>query len=77
MTDSTKAALTPAERAMLDFAVALTRDPSATRREDLEVLRRHGFDDVAIHDIVQVVAVFNYYNRIANGLGIEDEPDWE
>jgi len=40
---------------------------------DLEPLREHGFDDRAIHDAVQVIAYFNYINRIAHGLGVEQE----
>lgn len=76
MEDYRKAKLSAADRAMLDFAIALTRQPAATKRRDLEVLREHGFDDVAIHDIVQVTALFNYYNRIADGLGIAHEPEW-
>ena len=59
---------------MLDFAVALTRHPSAIRREDLDRLRELAFSDTAIHDIVQVTALFNYYNRLAEGLGIDPEP---
>ena len=43
-------------------------------RADVESLREVGFDDVAIHDVVQVVALFNYYNRLADGLGIDPEP---
>ena len=44
---------------------------------DLDALRRHGFKDRAIHDIVQVVAYFNYINRIADGLGVDLEPEME
>ena len=40
---------------------------------DLEDLRTHGFSDLAIHDAVQVIAYFNYINRIADALGVEDE----
>jgi len=29
-----------------------------------------------VHDIVQVAALFNYYDRLADGLGIEPEPEW-
>ncbi len=61
---------------MLDYAVKLTRSPSAVETADLEELRRHGFDDAAIHDIVQVTALFNYYDRLADGLGIDPEPEW-
>ncbi len=47
--------------------------------DDLNRLRNHGFDDRAIHDTVQVVALFNYYNRLAEGVGVRwvDEPDTE
>ena len=61
---------------MLDFAVALTRTPGAMTRAHVEVLRAHGFDDREISQIVQVTALFNYYNRVADGLGIEAEPEW-
>lgn len=61
---------------MLDFAVALTRAPGAMTRAHVEGLRAHGFDDRAISQIVQITALFNYYNRVADGLGIDDEPEW-
>jgi len=61
---------------MLEFAAKLTRAPASVEAGDLETLRRHGFDDPAIHDIVQVAALFNYYDRLADGLGIDPEPDW-
>lgn len=41
--------------------------------EDVDALRRHGFGDRAIHDAAQVVASFNYFNRVADGLGLEPE----
>ena len=44
---------------------------------DVETLRRQGFTDLAIHDVVQVVAYFNYINRIADGLGVDLEPEME
>jgi alkylhydroperoxidase family enzyme len=44
-------------------------------RADVDELRSHGFDDAAISSCVQVVAYFNYINRIAEGLGVEAE-DW-
>lgn len=61
---------------MLDFVSKLTQTPSEVSREDVEALKRQGFDDHAIHDIVQVTALFNYYNRLADGLGIDPEPEW-
>jgi len=75
--DYTRAELAAADRAMLDFAVRLTHAPSSMTAADVEALRAHGFDDVAIHDIVQVAALFNYYDRLADGLGIDAEPEWD
>jgi uncharacterized peroxidase-related enzyme len=75
-TDYRDAALSAAERQMLDFAVKLTHTPGKMSRADVEGLRAQGFDDAAIHDIVQVAALFNYYDRLADGLGIEPEPEW-
>lgn len=65
---------TEADRRMLDFAVKLTREPRSMTREDVEALRAAGFDDTAIHDIVQITGFFAYYNRLADGLGIDPEP---
>jgi uncharacterized peroxidase-related enzyme len=65
---------TPALRALCDFAVKLTREPSSIAGEDIDGLRAHGYADEAIHDAVQVVALLNYANRIADGLGIDEEP---
>lgn len=62
---------------MLDFVAKLTVEPGKVEAEDLERLRAHGFDDVAISDIVQVTGLFAYYNRLADGLGIDNEPEWE
>jgi uncharacterized peroxidase-related enzyme len=76
MTDPTKADLADVDRAILAFAVALTRDPSGMSKQHIAQLRAHGLDDVAIHDVVQVTALFAYYNRIADGLGIDEEPEW-
>ena len=64
---------TAADRAMLDFAVKLARDPRSMTRGDVEALRAAGFGDTAIHDIVQVTGFFSYYNRLADGLGIDPE----
>jgi alkylhydroperoxidase family enzyme len=45
--------------------------------EDADALRAHGLSEAAIHDAIQVVAYFNYVNRVAEAVGIEDELDWQ
>lgn len=57
------------------FAAKLTRVPASIREPDIASLRAHGFTDAAIAHAVQVIALFNYYNRIADGLGIHSHDD--
>ena len=64
-------------RALCDYACKLTHLPSSVGADDVTTLRAVGFDDVAIHDAIQVIAYFNYINRVAEGVGTESEPEWE
>ena len=73
--DWREAALEPADRALCAFAEKLTREPSAMREADVEALRAAGFDDVAVHDAIQVVSYFNYINRVADAVHVELEPE--
>jgi uncharacterized peroxidase-related enzyme len=75
--DYRQARLSAPVRALCDYAVRLTRQPAAVGAADVEELRRHGWDDAAIHDAIQVIAYFNYINRIAEGVGVAPEPEWE
>jgi len=69
------AGLDEATSALLSFAEKLTDECAAVGRKDVDELRAHGFDDRGISSCVQVVAYFNYINRIAEGLGVGLE-DW-
>lgn len=68
------APLCEADRALCAYAEKLTLRPSAMERADLELLRRSGFDDLAIHDAIQVVGYFNYINRLADAVHVDLEP---
>ena len=71
--DWRSAPLSPADRALCDYATTLTRKRTDMTAADLDRLRREGLSDRAIHDAVQVVAFFNYITRIADGLGVQPE----
>jgi len=45
-------------------------------QDDIDALRAQGLDDAAISDAIQVVSYFNYVTRVADGVGIDDEPEW-
>ena len=74
--DYREAGLAPPVRALCDYAVKLTLTPAAVGAADADVLRAHGWDDAAIHDAIQVIAYFNYINRVAEGVGTDPEPEW-
>jgi uncharacterized peroxidase-related enzyme len=74
--DHRSAELDAPDRAMVDYAVKLTRAPHSVREADVDRLREAGFDDTAILDICQVVSYYNYVNRMAEGLGVELEDGW-
>jgi uncharacterized peroxidase-related enzyme len=63
--------------AMLHYAVKLTVKPSSVKDSDVQELRDKGFTDRAILDICQITAYFNFVNRLAEGLGVELEPEYK
>jgi uncharacterized peroxidase-related enzyme len=71
--DWRSAPLSPADRAMCEFASKLTLRQHEMTPADLDGLRELGLDDRAIHDAVQVIAYFNYITRVADALGVERE----
>jgi uncharacterized peroxidase-related enzyme len=71
--DYRRAKLDPKTRALCDCAVKLTRYPERAAEADILALRAAGCTDEEIHDATQVIALFNYYTRLAHGLGVEPE----
>ncbi len=77
--DYHNANLTPKQVAMLEFAESLTVDPGNTKAEYVEELKAFGWADEDIVDIVHITCLFNYMDRLADGLGAELDTDrgWE
>ena len=69
------AELSGVDRALCAYAEKLTREPAAMRREDVDALREQGLDDAAIHDAIQVIAYFNYINRVADAVHVDLEAE--
>src|SRR5512141_1050600 len=61
-----KADLTPRQRAMLDFAMKVSRRAEETDEADFAALRAHGWTDEDIWDIAAISAFFALSNRLAN-----------
>jgi uncharacterized peroxidase-related enzyme len=71
--DWRSADLSSTDRALCEYTEKLTESPADVGEEDVDQLRAAGLDDAAISSATQVVAYFNYINRIAEGLGVPME----
>jgi len=56
---------------MLDYVVQITRDATRISPADHERLRAVGFDDKGILQITLIASWFNYINRVADALGVD------
>ena len=65
-TNYRKSDITPRQRAMLDFAVKVSRQAHEVEPSDFETLRIQGFSDEDIWDIGAIAAFFALSNRMAN-----------
>jgi len=68
--DYRSAPISEQDRAMLDYAVKLTKDATKCSPEDHARLRAAGFDDRGILQITLIAAWFSYINKAADALGV-------
>ena len=74
--DHRKAGLPEKQVAMLDFVEAIAATPPRSSQGAVDGLRRLGWSDAAVLDMVQVAGYYAFVNRIAEGLGVELESFW-
>jgi len=70
--DLDHAQLASAEHALLEFARKLTLQPHQIAAEDLQRLRDCGWTDAQLAEAVYVVAMFAFFNRVADAFGLAD-----
>jgi uncharacterized peroxidase-related enzyme len=75
--DHRAAPLEPRQRAMLDWAVKVTRASGTCTEGDVESLRAAGWSDEDIMDMTETAAMFNFTNRLANSLGWTPNPEYD
>lgn len=61
-------------RPVLAFARKLTGDVAAIRRQDVEAILNAGWSEETVYYTAAVTALFNFMNRLVEGLGIELDP---
>jgi len=68
--DYRRAGLDARRTAILDYAVKLTKVPHECLEADLERLRSFGLTDAEVWDIIEVAAMYNFTNRMAQATGM-------
>ncbi len=59
---------------ILRYAQKLTRQPDGVSQADADAISAAGWDETALYHTVAVTALFNFMNRLVEGLGIELDP---
>ena len=62
--------LTPAERALLEYARLITEAAYRSTAEDVQRLRDAGWKEDQIAEAVYIIALFAFFNRVADAFGI-------
>ena len=75
-TNYLKADLTPRQKAMLSFAMKVSRDAGSLVEDDYERVREHGFSDEDLWDIGAIAAFFALSNRMANLIGLRPNDEF-
>jgi uncharacterized peroxidase-related enzyme len=71
-----KADITPRQKAMLDFAMKVSRAAEEISEADFAEVSRHGFSDDDIWDIAAIAAFFALSNRMANVTGMRPNDEF-
>ena len=70
--DLAAAPVTDAERALLTFAELVTRHAYRNTLEDVQRVRDAGWTEPQIAEGVYVIALFAFFNRVADAFGLAD-----
>ena len=68
-----KADITPRQKAMLDFAIKVSRHSEAVSDDDFAALKGHGWTDEDAWDIGAISAFFAMSNRMANLISLRPD----
>jgi uncharacterized peroxidase-related enzyme len=71
-----KADITPRQKAMLEFAMKVSRAAEHVSEADFASVSRHGFNDDDIWDIAAISAFFALSNRMANVTGMRPNDEF-
>ncbi|MDO7930118.1 peroxidase-related enzyme [Pseudomonas sp. KFB-139] len=67
--DPQTAGTTEREKAIVRFAIDLTREPASLGAEHIRPLREQGLDDGQVLDLIHAISIFAWANRLMLNLG--------
>lgn len=70
------AGLNERDYAICDFAERLAREPETVGPDDLSQLAKAGLPDEAIWDVVELVSMYSFTNRMSSALGMMPNPEY-
>ena len=71
--DLQSTSLSPAQRALLQFAQKITEDSSSVSPHDIEHLRSFSWADLQIAEAIHLTALFASFNRVVNAFGLPSQ----
>lgn len=75
-TNYRKAAISERQKAMLDYAMKVSRNSHSLEEKDKLILKNHSFNEDDIWDIAAISAFFALSNRLANMAGISPNEEF-
>jgi len=70
------AAVDPKMRPVLRYARKLTQQPNSLIQADADAIFAAGWEEPALYYTVAVTALFNFMNRLVEGMGLELDPSY-
>jgi alkylhydroperoxidase family enzyme len=68
-----EAGLTPAERTLLEYVELITQAAYRSTPGDVQKLRDGGWSEDQISEAVYVIALFAFFNRVADAFGVPSQ----
>jgi alkylhydroperoxidase family enzyme len=65
-----EAELTPAERALMTYVELITNRAPRSTQADVQKLRDAGWTEDQIAEAVYIIAMFAFFNRVADAFGV-------
>ena len=74
LTDHRTAPITGAEHALFRFIEKVNAESNQIQQDDIDAMKRAGWNEEAIYDAISVCALFRFYNTWIDATGVSDMP---